>query len=398
MFRPRLPVPNASAGRHRRSRGQSLVEFALVLPVLLLIVLFALDFGRAFFAWVSLNNAARVAANYAAINPKAWAGSGNAVQKAQYSQLIGDDFDALSCPLADPAPPPSFPGGTSLGGTAEVRLTCNFGLVTPIIGDLFKGGLPISASAVFPIRTGIVTGIGGGGAPTPIASFTVAPGQTGVAPFEVAFTDTTAPTPTTWEWDFGDGTSFSGQSPPPHTYSIPGSYMVTLTVSNGLDSTTAARTITVTAPPGPIAAFTPVNATGTAPLTVTFVDTSTGSPTTWAWDFGDGSTSTAQNPPAHTFSTAQTYTVTLTVTDALNQTSTVSHPVVVSPAIAMCTVPKLKNLTTSDQIQAIWAAAGFKTQVIFSPLRPPEYKISKQSPGDGASLPCDTTVITVFDH
>ena len=54
------------ARRRKRSRGQSLVEFALVLPVLLLMVLTALDFGRLFPGWVVINNAARVGANYAA--------------------------------------------------------------------------------------------------------------------------------------------------------------------------------------------------------------------------------------------------------------------------------------------------------------------------------------------
>jgi len=47
-------------------RGQSLVEFALVLPIFLLIMLFAIDFGRVFSAWISLNNLARIGANLAA--------------------------------------------------------------------------------------------------------------------------------------------------------------------------------------------------------------------------------------------------------------------------------------------------------------------------------------------
>ena len=50
-------------------RGQSIVEFALVLPVLLFLLLMGLDFGRVFLGWVNLNNAARVGANYAALYP-----------------------------------------------------------------------------------------------------------------------------------------------------------------------------------------------------------------------------------------------------------------------------------------------------------------------------------------
>src|SRR5690606_10272909 len=54
---------------------------------------------------------------------------------------------------------------------------------------------------------------------------------------------------------------------------------------------------------------------GLAPLTVQFTDTSTGSPTKWEWDFGDGGKSTSKNP-SHTYSGAGTYTVKLTVTNS----------------------------------------------------------------------------------
>jgi YD repeat-containing protein len=55
--------------------------------------------------------------------------------------------------------------------------------------------------------------------------------------------------------------------------------------------------------------------TGTPPLTVNFSDHSAGNPTAWLWDFGDGSTSAAQNP-SHLYSSVGTYTVSLTVTDS----------------------------------------------------------------------------------
>ena len=65
----------------------------------------------------------------------------------------------------------------------------------------------------------------------------------------------------------------------------------------------------------PIAAFSASPTTGTAPLTVQFTDASTNAPTAWSWNFGDGRTSIAQSP-SHTYSTAGTYTVALTVTNA----------------------------------------------------------------------------------
>ena len=69
-------------------------------------------------------------------------------------------------------------------------------------------------------------------------------------------------------------------------------------------------------PAAPTANFTASATSGVAPLNVQFTDTSTGSPTSWAWTFGDGGTSTARNP-SHQFADAGTYTVTLTATNSL---------------------------------------------------------------------------------
>ena len=65
----------------------------------------------------------------------------------------------------------------------------------------------------------------------------------------------------------------------------------------------------------PIAAFSRSPTSGYAPLTVKFTDRSTNSPAAWNWNFGDGNTSTLQNP-THTYSTAGTYTVVLTASNA----------------------------------------------------------------------------------
>jgi len=65
----------------------------------------------------------------------------------------------------------------------------------------------------------------------------------------------------------------------------------------------------------PVADFTGTPLSGTAPLTVQFTDTSTNAPTSWSWSFGDGGTSTAQNP-SHQYTSAGTYTVSLTAANA----------------------------------------------------------------------------------
>ena len=72
----------------------------------------------------------------------------------------------------------------------------------------------------------------------------------------------------------------------------------------------------------PSASFAASPTTGQAPLAVNFTDTSTGAPTSWQWDFGDGQSSTTRNP-SHTYSDPGTYTVTLTATNA-NGSSTAS--------------------------------------------------------------------------
>ncbi|MFN2418754.1 MAG: DNRLRE domain-containing protein, partial [Candidatus Limnocylindria bacterium] len=72
----------------------------------------------------------------------------------------------------------------------------------------------------------------------------------------------------------------------------------------------------------------------TAPLTVAFTDTSTGGATAWAWNFGDGVTSTEQHP-THTYTAAGSYTVKLTVTNAAgSDTETRPAFVTVDPAPA----------------------------------------------------------------
>lgn len=85
-----------------------------------------------------------------------------------------------------------------------------------------------------------------------------------------------------------------------------------------------------------IAQFAGTPLTGTGPLEVDFTDTSTGSPDTWLWDFGDGETSTTQNP-THVFADIGSYTVSLTATrssDAATDTETKATYVTVVGATA----------------------------------------------------------------
>ena len=108
---------------------------------------------------------------------------------------------------------------------------------------------------------------------------------------------------------------------PSHTYTQIGSYQVELQVNNteGYNSTRKAGYIRVVSEP--VADFNANTNNGMAPLTVVFSDVSSGNPASWVWDFGDGSSSTLQNP-VHLFSSPGLYTVNLTITNELGSNTT----------------------------------------------------------------------------
>jgi PKD repeat protein len=151
--------------------------------------------------------------------------------------------------------------------------------------------------------------------PTPPVAGFAADVTTGKAPLTVTFTDQSTNTPTSWSWEFGDGGTSSLQNPV-HTYTAAGTYTVKLTASNGDGSNAQAKSSYITVNPKtlPVAGFAADVTTGKAPLTVTFTDKSTNTPTSWSWDFGDGGTSGLQNP-VHVYTAAGTYTVKLTASN-----------------------------------------------------------------------------------
>ena len=169
-----------------------------------------------------------------------------------------------------------------------------------------------------------------GTAPTP--DFRATP-TSGTAPLAVSFTDLSTGGPTGWSWNFGDGGT-STQQNPAHTYTTAGIYSVTLTASNGAGggaTTTKTNYITVAQPAPPTPDFRAAPTSGTAPLAVSFTDLSTGGPTGWSWNFGDGGTSKQQNP-AHTYTTAGSYSVTLTASNgAGGATTTKTNYITVAP-------------------------------------------------------------------
>jgi outer membrane protein assembly factor BamB len=177
----------------------------------------------------------------------------------------------------------------------------------------------------------------------PVAGFT-ANVTSGTAPLGVAFTDMSGGVVTTRFWDFGDGTTAWANETlaVSHTYSFPGTFSVTLTAGNrdAQDTETKTGYIQVTPSGSPaVAWFTASPMAGTAPLVVRFTDRSRGAPAAWEWDFGDGNTSTEQNP-VHTYAATGKYTPRLTVSNSGGTTSYSSFVwVMARPVIPTFTPP-----------------------------------------------------------
>lgn len=137
----------------------------------------------------------------------------------------------------------------------------------------------------------------------------------------------------TYSWDFGDGATASGASAS-HSYAQyqQGGYDVTLSVVDPLRQTASAQTNITVLPLPPVACFS-ASQDPNDPLTVNFnARCSTGTQLSYAWDFGDGSTSQDGPTTSHYYGTPRTYTVQLTVADIANQQDTKTESIQVTVA------------------------------------------------------------------
>jgi PKD repeat protein len=382
--------------RPRRPLGQSLAEFAIALPVLLLLMLIGLDFGRVYLGWVNLQNMARIAANYASSNPTAWVAPDDPIKqniRATYANQVRNDAKATNCTLpvvsgVSVVPDPTFPTGSDIGDTASVSISCSFGVITPIISNAVGRVVTVSAASTFPIRTGLISP--GAGPSVPGSAFTAMPttlstGQT------VVFTDTSTGGPTAWSWDFdGNGTTDSTIQNPSFTYNTAGSFQACLVAGNaaGFDATPFCVAINVSSP-GTVDFVGAPPLTGNGTLTVQFTDQSTAGGTAWAWDFDNNGTvdDTTQNP-SHTFSTG-VYDVKLTVTYPTGTAFLVKNGYV-NVGAAVCTVPDFSNTSTTGA-QALWQSRGFTTTVQYKQGNLP-WTIVSQTITGGQNVLCSSTI------
>lgn len=361
----------------RSKRGQGMVEFALVLPLLALLLLLAIDFGRVFFGWVGLQNAARIGASYAAMYPEAWGTPGDASKKSQYLANIQADAAGINCTLPNPLPAPTFPNGTAIGEDAVVAITCNFDLITPFLSQIMGNPIQLNSRAVFAIRSGEFAGPAGGNPPPPpppachtvpnLVNRTVAQARgdwTTTAGFTGPFTPATGK----------DTEIVSAQATSPS--SSPG------------DCIDPASSVTVvSAAPGACPA-------GQAKVTSLVGLLVSAARTKWSTDGFTGSFSpNGQNgdtvlgqttSPASSPGDCRPTTTTVTVTHG---------PPPPPPPPPPCTVPNFIS-SGSGGAQALWTTAGFTTTVSFKQVNKLPYTIGFQSLVSNSSVVC-TSVIQV---
>jgi gliding motility-associated-like protein len=160
----------------------------------------------------------------------------------------------------------------------------------------------------------------------------------GCAPIIVNFKDLSSGA-SKWSWDFGNGATSSRQNPST-TFITPGTYNITLTVTNASGSNTIVKNGYITVYNEPTAAFVADRTTGCSPVPVQFTDQSVPAAGTtitgWNWDFGDGvGTSNVRNP-RYVYKATGSYSVTLTISNDKGCTKLITKPnyINVTPGVA----------------------------------------------------------------
>jgi len=380
----------------RISRGQALVEFALILPILVMLLLLAIDFGRVFFGWVGINNASRIAANEAAWHPEAWEGSGSALLKSIYRNQVSLDLQSINCEpggggawQTTDVPDPEYidEAGTpttnayELGDHVKVSLTCHFSFVTPLIGLFMGDPMPISAASEFTVKGGEINGIPVGGAPPAGCLDKTVPNMVGLAVSAARSSWTTAGFTGAFSPASGQDTeTVTAQNTNPA--SSPGGCLV------------ATATVTVTTSGPPPCTSPKVTVPNLVGLTVSAARTSWNSAGFNNNTFSPASGSDSDNV------TGQTTSPSSNAGDCVAKTTsvTVTHTAPPPPPPGNCVAPQVfANATKANSAAGVFSAAGFTGTVTIT--RPPSgnYTITRQDLVAGQTYVC-TSNLTVFGN
>jgi Flp pilus assembly protein TadG len=219
---------HAPARLHRRSRGQALVEFALALPVMIFVLLIAIDFGRVFFSYIEVNNAAREAANNAAAQAAYYQNGTESSQdfydaavNAASQETNAQGQAGATAPIVVSSPACFTPGSppvsiscanapqdsqtaSGIGNLVTVTVTQPFTFFTPLVSNFFgngfslsasaTNGFSLSASATAPVLNPLVAQISNP-TPTPTPTPTATAGPTPTPTPTPTVTPTPTPTP-----------------------------------------------------------------------------------------------------------------------------------------------------------------------------------------------------------
>jgi hypothetical protein len=317
---------------------------ALVLPLMMLLLLMAIDFGRIFFSYIQITNAAREGAAYAALSPTDTAGILAAATKETDAQgQNGESAIQIGAPVCT-APSGTViacstakDSGTGQGNTITVTVREQFSFLTPLINTFWQNSFQMGAAATATVFGYVATG---GGTPPgpcalPSASFVYIADSTLQIYADPSASLPKSPDPCAisgYTWTWGDGNDEVGSATGNfHTFSGAGTYIVRLDVSNQGGTAWTTRSVSVPAPPPPpVCAAPTANFTWTkSGKTYTYSDASTVADpvncpiTDWLWTFTDlgGTHSNVKNPPPQTYGNNSSHPVTLQVTNVGGSTT-----------------------------------------------------------------------------
>ena len=213
--------------------------------------------------------------------------------------------------------------------------------------------------------------------PAPVASFKAEP-QSGAAPLEVSFTNTSANADIATDWDFdGDGQSDSTERDPTAVFDLPGTYTVRLQASGRGGTDTASAEIIVNPPP-PAAVFSASDTSGHAPLTVFFANETAGEVLSYEWDFqGDGLVDSLEESPMFVYEKAGIYLAQLRAigpyaSSAINVEITVIEPIAPPTAHFIVSVEDLEvsfmSTAIGEDLEYNWDFGDGSTSTEKDPL------------------------------
>ena len=254
----RKPSTAGADGTPRRlpSRGQAMLELALITPVLLLLLLGAIDLGRVWYSEITIANAAREGVMEAAFAPTSFqAGQNcdkvnNRVMCRAINEAANSFVTVKKADVTMTCNPSCTPGTPAAPHTVSVRVQGHFSLITPLMGT-FTGGQNITLAHTASATIAMTPVVGAASTPTPspsptptpapcvkpVANFTVSPASGFKNLTVFAFTDSStnmanAACNPIWSWNFGDGAGASSNKNPTYKFTKKGDYTVSLVVSN----------------------------------------------------------------------------------------------------------------------------------------------------------------------